>query len=65
MKYNIPDRVFKDIIRAAEKSGVEKLILFGSRARGTNHERSDIDIAASGGMDAHAEKEKSICPYLC
>ncbi len=49
MKYNIPDRVLKDICVAAEKRGVGKIILFGSRARGDHTERSDIDIAVSGG----------------
>lgn len=46
MKYNIPDRVVKDISLFAKKYAV---ILFGSRARGTHTQRSDIDIAVSGG----------------
>lgn len=49
MKYNIPDRVLKDIISMAKKCNIQKVILFGSRARGTHRERSDIDIAVSGG----------------
>ena len=49
MKYNIPDRVLKDIYTAAEKRGIGRIILFGSRARGDHAERSDIDIAVSGG----------------
>ncbi|MDO4943650.1 MAG: nucleotidyltransferase domain-containing protein [Ruminococcus sp.] len=49
MKYNIPDRVLKDIVKLAEKRDIEKVILFGSRARGTNRPASDIDIAVSGG----------------
>ena len=49
MKYNIPDRVIKDIFTFARKCAVQKVILFGSRARGTHTERSDIDIAVSGG----------------
>ena len=49
MKYNIPDRVMHDIFRFAQKSGITKVILFGSRARGTHTERSDIDLAVSGG----------------
>lgn len=49
MKYNIPDRVLKDIFIFARKYDVHRIILFGSRARGTHTERSDIDIAVSGG----------------
>nr|WP_288947430.1 nucleotidyltransferase domain-containing protein [uncultured Megasphaera sp.] len=33
----------------ARKHGIGKIILFGSRARGTHTERSDIDIAVYGG----------------
>lgn len=33
----------------AKKHDVEQVILFGSRARGTHTERSDVDIAVRGG----------------
>lgn len=49
MPYNLDKRVEDDIVRIAKKSNVKKVILFGSRARGTNSERSDIDLAVSGG----------------
>lgn len=49
MKYNLSERVLQDIVKAAKKYGIEKVILFGSRARGDNRERSDIDLAVSGG----------------
>lgn len=49
MKYNLPDRVLKDIASFAKKNNIEKIILFGSRAKGSYTERSDIDIAVSGG----------------
>lgn len=49
MKYNIHDRVIRDIVSSAERYGVEKVILFGSRARGDHRSNSDIDIAVSGG----------------
>lgn len=49
MKYNIPDHVLREIRMYAKKNNIEKVILFGSRARGTNGERSDIDIAVTGG----------------
>ncbi len=49
MGYNLPEKVRQDIVDIAKKNGVHKVILFGSRARGTNSERSDIDIAVYGG----------------
>ena len=49
MKYNLPDRVLRELSFFAQEHSVTKIILFGSRARGTNTERSDIDIAVYGG----------------
>ena len=49
MNYNLPDRVLRELSYFAQKYSIEKIILFGSRARGTNTERSDIDIAVYGG----------------
>ena len=49
MKYDLPERVQKDICSFARKHSVTKVILFGSRARGDNTERSDVDIAVYGG----------------
>ena len=49
MKYNLPDRVLRELSSFARKDSVMKSVLFGSRARGTNTERSDIDIAVYGG----------------
>ena len=49
MKYNLPERVLREISLFARKHSVTKVILFGSRARGTNTERSDIDIAVYDG----------------
>ena len=49
MKYNLPDRVLRELSSFARKYSVMKSVLFGSRARGTNTERSDIDIAVYGG----------------
>ena len=49
MKYNLPDRILRELSAFAQKYSVAKIILFGSRARGTNTERSDIDIAVYGG----------------
>lgn len=49
MSYNLNKRVEREIIALAKRHGVRKVILFGSRARGDNWERSDIDLAVSGG----------------
>lgn len=49
MKYDLDQRTKEDIVKFARKNGVRKVLLFGSRARGDNRERSDIDLAASGG----------------
>lgn len=41
---------WKDELPAlARECGLEKVILFGSRARGDHRARSDIDLAVSGG----------------
>ncbi len=41
--------------RAASEPGIESLILFGSRARGDAHERSDFDVAALAPNLSHAD----------
>ena len=42
------DEVIAEIIHCCRIYDAEKVILFGSRAKGTATERSDIDIAVSG-----------------
>ncbi len=49
MQYNLPGRVEREIVKYAKIHGIEKIMLFGSRARGTNGERSDVDLAVAGG----------------
>ena len=49
MKYDLPERIRRELCDLALKRGIGRIVLFGSRARGTNTERSDIDIAVSGG----------------
>ena len=49
LKAYLPNRVLNTIRLFAEKHNVQKVFLFGSRARGTHTERSDIDIAVVGG----------------
>ena len=45
----IKKEVMSALITLAEKYNVDKLILFGSRARGDYHKTSDIDLAVTGG----------------
>ncbi len=51
-KTGIKERVLLEIRTFAARYGVEKVILFGSRARGDFRERSDIDLAFTGGDGA-------------
>lgn len=49
------NEIYEEIKKAGRKCSADKIILFGSRARGDNRERSDIDIAVFG-----LSKEKQI-----
>lgn len=49
MKYDLSERLAGEISRFARSAGVEKIVLFGSRARGNSTERSDVDLAVYGG----------------
>ena len=46
---HVPQRVLRDILRFAQEASIDKLVLFGSRARGTNTVQSDIVLAVFGG----------------
>ena len=48
-KLNVPDRVLNEIVAFAERHAVERVVLFGSRARGSHTPRSDVDLAVQGG----------------
>ena len=52
------EEVMKEIVKLCEKHDVEQVILFGSRAKGTALERSDIDIAVSGVKDFGSLEEE-------
>ena len=41
-------KVYQEIAAFGKKYSAQKIILFGSRARGTNQKKSDIDIALYG-----------------
>ena len=43
-----PDEIISEVAALCREYGAKKVILYGSRAKGTARERSDIDIAVSG-----------------
>ncbi len=45
----IKEKVIEEIRELAIVYGIDKVVLFGSRARGDFRERSDIDLAVWGG----------------
>ena len=45
----IKENVITQIVELAQKYDLQKVILFGSRARGDFQRASDIDLAVSGG----------------
>jgi len=49
MNPNLSQPIIDCIIALASQCNLDKVILFGSRVRGTNLERSDIDLAIQGG----------------
>lgn len=64
-KFNIKKEVLNSIIEIGIDCNIDKIILFGSRARGDFKEKSDIDIAVYGekcGKFAMDLEEK--CPTL-
>ena len=52
------DEVISRVADLCREHGAKKVILYGSRAKGTAGERSDIDIAVSGGADFDELLEK-------
>jgi len=53
MTVNLPDKVVEEIRAFALERKIAKVVLFGSRARTTNRERSDVDLAVvRGDFDA-------------
>ncbi len=56
------DEVIKNVAKLCRDFEAEKVILYGSRAKGTARERSDIDIAVSGveNFDELAEKVEKL-----
>lgn len=52
------EEILQEIIRICKNNSVTKVILFGSRAKGTALERSDIDIAVCGTKDIEKLREE-------
>ena len=49
LQTGIRETVLEELHVLAQKYNLDKLILFGSRARGDYRKTSDIDLAATGG----------------
>lgn len=45
-------------LKFVKKNEVQNVVLFGSRAKGTYHEKSDFDIAVSGVKDMEELREQ-------
>ena len=52
------EEILRRIIEISKKYKAEEVILFGSRAKGTAHEKSDFDIAVSGVKDVEEIREQ-------
>lgn len=49
MLEKLSKRLVNEICRFGKEASIDRIILFGSRARGDNTERSDVDLAVYGG----------------
>ena len=69
--FGIPDADLNALVSGLKKNiKIEEIVLFGSRAKGTFKNGSDIDIALKGSdlelkdiLDANIEIEKLLLPY--
>ena len=52
------EEIIRETAALCRSFGAKEVILFGSRAKGTARERSDIDIAVSGAEDFEDLMEK-------
>ena len=52
------ESVYQQIAQFAREAGAKRVILFGSRARGTNYPKSDIDLAIGGCPDFPALEDR-------
>ena len=67
MNTGINPKVIEEIRALARQYGIEKVLLFGSRARGDYRRTSDIDLAVTGGdylrfsLDVDEETSTLLC----
>ena len=60
------EEVLEQVRNICVRYGAAELILFGSRAAGTVHERSDYDLAVSGVKNpGHLTEDINEIPTLC
>lgn len=62
------ESVYDQIRQFAKRHGARRVTLFGSRARGTNNPKSDIDIAVEGciGFDSlYDDLQENLWSLLC
>ena len=52
------DQVYRQIAEFAHEAGARRVLLIGSRARGTNAARADIDLAVEGCRDFPALEQR-------
>lgn len=50
--------ILEEVVKICRKNQVSEVILFGSRAKGTAHEKSDFDLAVSGVDDLEELREQ-------
>lgn len=71
-KYGLPESDISQIVSALQqKQNLKKIVLFGSRAKGTYHAGSDVDLVLFGDnlglndiLDLSVELEKLNLPYM-
>lgn len=51
------ERTYEQLVDMARTAGAKRVLLFGSRARGSNLLKSDIDIAVAGCKDFNSFAE--------
>ena len=64
-QYGLRDEILDFIVESAKRFNLKKVILYGSRAKGTYREKSDIDLAIEGDRIFDFEDDlEERCPTL-